>query len=96
MADEQKQQDQTETTEEKQSFDAFMEHQRKALDEAGKAVEALIPPDFRTHGRAAFDEAVEGFRVLINSTIDEVKNAVNRRGDSDEGAGKPKVKVDVE
>ncbi len=91
MADDANQQN----TDEKQSFDTFIEHQRKALDEATKAVEALIPPDFRTHSRAAFDEAVEGFRVLVNSTIDEVKSAVNREDATDDN-GEAKVKVDVE
>lgn len=40
-------------------FDQFMEHQRKAIDEATKAVDALLPPAFKEHSKAALEEAFE-------------------------------------
>ena len=75
-------------------IDEFMEHQKRAIDEAGKALEALIPPEFREHGKAAVNESIEGFRVLLNSMLDDFKTEVNK--DDDEGkSGGSKVKVEV-
>ena len=53
-------------------FTAFLKHQRKALVEAGKALETVFPEAFREHGEAALKESVEGYRTLVNSTIDEI------------------------
>jgi len=86
MADEKKQ----------KPVDDFVEHQKRALDEAGKALEALLPPNFREHGKAAVNESIEGFRVLLNSVLDDFKTEVNK--DDDEGKasnGGSKVKVEV-
>jgi hypothetical protein len=76
-------------------FDSFVEHQRKAFEEASKAIDALIPPDFKEHSRTAINESLEGFRVLVNSFVDEVKTQVNDMGGS-ESTSKGKVKVEVE
>jgi hypothetical protein len=77
-------------------FEKFTEHQRKALEEATKALEALIPPEAREHGREAVNEFVEGFRVLFNAALDEIKKEVNEFGkDEDSAAGGRKVKVDL-
>lgn len=54
-------------------MDKFFFHQRKALEEMGKALEALLPPDFRRHGGEASREFAKGFRVLIDAAIDELK-----------------------
>ncbi len=59
-------------------FDSFMEHQRKAVVEAGKAIEALVPVAVKEHGQAAFKEAIEGYRELFNSTIDEIVDAMEK------------------
>lgn len=53
-------------------FDNFLDHQKKALNEAGRALESLIPVEFREHGRSAFKEVVEGYRSLFNSALDEI------------------------
>ena len=59
-------------------FDAFMEAQRKAVVEAGKAIEALVPKAVKDHGEAALKESLEGYRQLVNSTIDEIVDAMEK------------------
>ncbi len=59
-------------------FDEFIEHQRKAVTEAGKALESLIPKGFREHGEAAVKEAVEGYRRLFNNIIDQVVSTIEK------------------
>lgn len=60
------------------AFDEFIDHQRKAVTEAGKALESLIPEGFREHGEAAVKEAIEGYRRLFNSVIDQVVNTIEK------------------
>lgn len=92
--------EQTENT----TFEVFMDHQKKAADEAVKAVEALIPEGFRSHTQAAMNESAEGFRVLFNGMLDDLKTGVDKAFDSMKGAteeaapkttGKNKVRVEV-
>lgn len=59
-------------------FDEFIEHQRKAATEAGKALESLIPQGFREHGEAAVKEAIEGYRRLFNNIIDQVVSTIEK------------------
>ncbi len=59
-------------------LDAFMEQQRKAVVEASKAIEALLPTEVKEHGQAAFKESLEGYRQLVNSTIDEIVDAMEK------------------
>lgn len=59
-------------------FDAFIEHQKKAIEEAGKALVALLPEDFKEHGQTAFKEVIEGYRKLFNATIDELIDAMEK------------------
>lgn len=87
-----------ETKKTDQTFEQFVEHQKKAFEEAGKALEALIPPEFKTHSTAALKESVEGFRVLVNATLDAISTEIDKAkektgGDSASAGGK--VKVDV-
>ena len=63
-------QDETRTT-----FEEFLYHQRRALEETGKALESLLPDGFRTHGTNASKEFTEGFRVLIDAALKELKKA---------------------
>jgi len=58
------------------ALEVFIEHQRKALAEAGKALTALFPTKVQTHGEAAIRESVEGYRTLVNSTLDEIISVV--------------------
>lgn len=56
----------------------FIEHQKKAVSEATKALSALIPNGVREHGDAAIKEMVEGYRKLINSALDQVISTVEK------------------
>lgn len=56
-------------------LEQFLFHQRRALEETGKALESLLPPGFREHTQAAGNEFATGFRVLIDAAIDEIKKA---------------------
>jgi hypothetical protein len=53
-------------------FKEFMEHQRTAAAEARKALGGLVPKSFREHGKSSYEEFVEGYRTLFNSTIDSI------------------------
>lgn len=46
-------------------LDKFVDHEREALREASKAVEALLPEKFWTHGRKAIEEFASGVQVQI-------------------------------
>jgi hypothetical protein len=59
-------------------FDDFVEHERKALQEFGKAFAALLPEGLREHGETAVREMVEGYRQLFNATLDDVVKLVER------------------
>jgi hypothetical protein len=70
-------------------FEAFIEHQRKAFVEAGRAIENLIPVASRKHGRSAFKEFIDGYRSLFNTALDEVVDAIEKvKFQTDEGVEK--------
>jgi len=81
----------------------FIEHQRKAAEEAAQAINALIPPEFRTHSRAAREEFLKSFKVLVDGVAAAVDREMNRMrnnpssgpGDGPSTTGKSKVKVEV-
>jgi len=91
-------------------MERFFYHQRRALEETGKALEALLPPEFRKHGTEASKEFTKGFRVLVDAAIDELKKVSEREekaneaddddaNDDDEppsSTGKTKVKVKLD
>ena len=56
-------------------LEQFIFHQRRGLEEFGKAMESLLPPGFKEHTQAAGSEFASGFRVLIDAAIDEIKKA---------------------
>lgn len=60
------------------TLEAFMEHQRKAFTEAGKAMLALLPENFQTHTEAALKESIEGYRALVNNTLDDIIEALKK------------------
>lgn len=60
------------------ALDVFFEHQRKAAEQAGKALESLIPAALREHSTAAFKEMVEGYRQLFNGVIDGVVDNIEK------------------
>ncbi len=59
-------------------FDEFVEHEKKAVQEFGKALAALLPEGLREHGDTAVREMVEGYRRLFNATLDDVIERVER------------------
>ena len=89
----------------RQAFDRFVDHQKKAFEEAGKAVDALLPTGFKEHGNEARREFIKGFKVLVDTAINELEKASREfeksRAESggDEppsSTGKVKVKVQVD
>ena len=90
----------------KNPFEEFVFHQRKALEETGKALEALIPDGVREHGSEAGREFVKGFKALVDAAITEIEKATSKvQADFKEAVenteppsttGKTKVKVEVE
>ena len=60
------------------ALNTFLEHQRKAITEAGRALEGLIPVDFRKHSQAALKEVVDSYRKLFNAALDSVINTVEK------------------
>jgi len=86
------------------AFENFLHHQRRALEETGKALEALLPEGFRVHGSNASKEFTKGFRVLVDAAMEELKQASKKAesakdvtdNDSLSTTGKTKVKVEVD
>jgi hypothetical protein len=96
--------EQTTNKQARPGFEAFIDHQRQAFEEAQKALEALIPPDARSHGQAAFNHSIEGIRVLVNGILDEFQSQFGAEdkpeGEKSEKAeakttGRSKVKVNL-
>ena len=87
-------------------IDDFVEHQRRAVEETGKALESLLPPEFVKHAKEAQKEFLAGFKVLADTVIDEmekvakkVEDAKSEASDDDDKpstTGKTKIKVQVE
>jgi hypothetical protein len=91
--------DQDEST--RGAFEDFLHHQRRALEETGKALEALLPEGFRKHGTEASKEFTKGFRVLVDAAMSELKKAKSEvddapGSDGPSTTGRTKVKVEVE
>lgn len=98
----------SEETNPRNPFETFLFHQRRALEETGKALEALLPEGFREHGATATKEFTKGLRVLMEAAVEEVKKAADKTresaepdtdvagGEHDSGTGPNKVKVQVE
>jgi len=54
---------------------AFIDHQRKALEETGKALDALVPDGFKEHSAEARREFVKGMKVLVDAALVELEKA---------------------
>jgi hypothetical protein len=93
-----------EDTEPRTPFEEFLYHQRRALEETGRALESLLPEGFRKHGSNASKEFSKGFRALVDAAMSEIKRArKSEDGLEDEDddtppstTGKTKVKVEVD
>lgn len=82
-------------------FDDFVNKQKIAAEEFTKALEELFPPSFREHTRKAGQAFVESFKVLVDSTFQDLEEFVNSKTKSHEDepeteAANGKVRVDVE
>ena len=79
----------------------FMDHERRAVEELGKALEALLPAGFREHGSEASREFAKGIKVLVDAAIGELEK-VSKKVEAEaekvpvSSTGKTKVKVQVE
>jgi vacuolar-type H+-ATPase subunit H len=58
----------------------LIESQKRALSEAAKAIEALIPEATREHGEKALKEMIEGYRTLLTMTAEQVNSLLERAG----------------
>ncbi|GEM_PF-458587 len=101
----------TEQTKSQNPLDDFLQHQKRALEETGKAIESLFPEGFREHGKEAGKEFAKGMKILVDAVIGEVEKAAReidkqmkqrQQSDAEAGDDKPsstgatKVKVQVE
>ena len=100
----------TDAADPKSPLEAFIYHQRRALEETSKALDALIPPDVREHSSEAGRQFVKSFKVLVDAAISEIEKAANKvqevKTEGEEApapeaprpstTGKTKIKVVVE
>ncbi|MBN1287801.1 MAG: hypothetical protein JXB47_20550 [Anaerolineae bacterium] len=79
-------------------LEAFLRHQAKAAEHAGKAVFNLVPCEARRHGRAAARECLLSFRALIDGVVDRLddKPAGVRPAAREPREPVKKIKVEVE
>jgi hypothetical protein len=79
---------------------AFVHHQRIAFEEFGKAIEALLPPDFREHTRNASKSFTEAFKALFDAAKADIEQMIQRQRESKDRGEAPqegsKVKVDIQ
>lgn len=90
---------------------AFIEHQKRAVEEGAKALESLLPEGFREHGKEAGREFMKGMKILVEAAVSELEKATRdwdknlKRAPAREGeaggdrpstTGTQKVKVQVE
>lgn len=98
--------EQPESEDAQNPLEQFIFHQRRGLEEFGKAMESLLPPGFREHTQAAGSEFATGFRVLIDAAIDEIRKASEMEDadqetespidDEDRASGGGKIKVELD
>lgn len=56
----------------------FLDHQANSVREAGRAVDALLPEDFKKHGKNSLKEGLKSYQVLFDAGLD----VLNRAGKS--------------
>ncbi|MBN1681018.1 MAG: hypothetical protein JW966_12085 [Anaerolineae bacterium] len=74
---------------------AFVDHQVNALEETGRAIESLLPKEFRTHVGNAVKEGAAGFTALFDGVIDTVQDGLDHLRHSPKETDE-KVKVEVD
>lgn len=50
----------------------FIEHQKRGFNEAGQAIESLLPEGFKEHGKNAVDAFFESYRALYNGVLENL------------------------
>jgi hypothetical protein len=88
---------------------AFLHHQKRAVEESIKAVDALLPEGFKTHSKEAGAEFFKSFQVLVDAAaegLEKVSEELDKnfkrastasdKGDRPSTTGPNKVKVQVE
>jgi hypothetical protein len=106
--DEQKQQtgQPSQDASDKTPLESFLYHQRRAAEEAAKALAGWIPPEVREHTKEAGKEFLLSFKALVDGAASTMEREMNRmrNADGDTGkeggagpstTGKNKVKVEV-
>jgi hypothetical protein len=78
----------------KQPLTAFVEHQVNAAHETLEALRGLLPPEFRTHARAARHEFLLSFKVLLEGVTEKVEQEMARARQAAADAGKKSDKSD--
>lgn len=77
---------------------AFFFHQRRAAEHSFRAVNALIPPEFKQYSREARKEFLTAFKVLIDGANEAISRELNKNrkpgdatptGPADQGGNKP-------
>lgn len=56
----------------KDAFNAFVEHETRAVEASVKAVESLLPEGFRDNARVAGREFAAGLKVLVDAAIEGI------------------------
>lgn len=72
------------------AFNEFLDHQRRALEETGEAILSLVPKQVQDHSKTAYKEAIEGYRGLFNSVIDDIVDRIERMRMDSENPGNHK------
>lgn len=75
---------------------AFCRHQKNAAKETKLAVKALLPDDFKAHGKAAKRSFRQACRVIVDEVsarIEAAEKADDETGPSTTGTTKVKVEV---
>jgi hypothetical protein len=79
--------------------DAFVRYQKRAVEEARLALEALIPPDFKLHGREAKRAFRKAFKVVLEEMAARLEFPEDEETEEEapraSTTGKAKIKVEV-
>jgi hypothetical protein len=78
------------------AFKSFVHHQRRAMEELGRAIEALFPDDFKEHTKNAGKSFVDSFRSLVDAAKDDMKKRRRTEDGEPEAQAATKIKVEIE
>lgn len=81
---------------EETAFKSFVHHQRRAMEELGRAIEGLFPEDFKEHTKNAGKAFADSFRTLFDAAKEDVKKRRSGDGEESEPQAATKIKVEIE